>query len=82
MLSFDPISNSKIEETMHQLKMISQLSTPQYATSLKLRMTAFSMHKDEDASGGKVGYLAEYASTKKFLILPRRNNPKNNIRKI
>ena len=76
--ALDPISTLKIEETMHQLKKDFTIIIVTHNMQQALRvsdMTAFfNAIKDEDASGGKVGYLAEYGTTKKIF-----NSPKEKI---
>tara|TARA_B100000131_G_C18116649_1_gene611509 strand:- start:577 stop:1419 length:843 start_codon:yes stop_codon:yes gene_type:complete len=73
--ALDPISTLKIEETMHQLKddftIIIVTHNMQQALRVSDMTAFFNAIKDEDASGGKVGYLAEYASTKKIFNSPR-----------
>ncbi len=76
--ALDPISTLKIEETMHQLKKDFTIIIVTHNMQQALRvsdMTAFfNAIKDEDASGGKVGYLAEYGTTNKIF-----NSPKQKI---
>ena len=76
--ALDPISTLKIEETMHQLKKDFTIIIVTHNMQQALRvsdMTAFfNAIKDEDNSGGKVGYLAEYGTTTKIF-----NSPKEKI---
>ena len=76
--ALDPISTLKIEETMHQLKKDFTIIIVTHNMQQALRvsdMTAFfNAIKDEDGSGGKAGYLAEYGTTNKIL-----NSPKEKI---
>ena len=76
--ALDPISTLKIEETMHQLKKDFTIIIVTHNMQQALRvsdMTAFfNAIKDEDNSGGKVGYLAEYGTTNKIF-----NSPKEKI---
>ena len=73
--ALDPISTLKIEETMHQLKKDFTIIVVTHNMQQALRvsdMTAFfNAVKDEDAAGGKVGYLAEYGTTKAIFNSPK-----------
>ena len=76
--ALDPISTLKIEETMHELKKNYTIIIVTHNMQQALRvsdMTAFfNAIEYKDGDGGKVGYLAEFASTKKIF-----NSPKEKI---
>ena len=76
--ALDPISTQRIEETMHQLKKDFTIIIVTHNMQQALRvsdMTAFfNAVNDENAAGGKVGYLAEYGTTNKIF-----NSPKEKI---
>ena len=73
--ALDPISTLKIEETMHQLKKNFTIIIVTHNMQQALRvsdMTAFfNAIVHDDGDGGKVGYLAEYASTNKIFNSPK-----------
>ena len=73
--ALDPISTLKIEETMHQLKKQFTIIIVTHNMQQALRvsdMTAFfNAIEYENGDGGKVGYLAEYASTNKIFNSPK-----------
>ena len=73
--ALDPISTLKIEETMHQLKKKYTIVIVTHNMQQALRvsdMTAFfNAVEDGIGDGGKVGYLAEYASTNKIFNAPK-----------
>ena len=75
--ALDPISTLKIEETMHELKKNYTIIIVTHNMQQALRvsdMTAFfNAIAYEDGDGGKVGYLAEFNSTKKIF---RKNAPR------
>ncbi len=73
--ALDPISTLKIEETMHELKKNYTIIIVTHNMQQALRvsdMTAFfNAIEYEDGDGGKVGYLAEFNSTKKIFNSPK-----------
>ena len=73
--ALDPISTLKIEETMHELKKNYTIIIVTHNMQQALRvsdMTAFfNAIGFEDGDGGKVGYLAEFNSTKKIFNSPK-----------
>jgi len=73
--ALDPISTLKIEETMHELKKNYTIIIVTHNMQQALRvsdMTAFfNTIEHEDGDGGKVGYLAEFNSTKKIFNSPK-----------
>ena len=73
--ALDPISTLKIEETMHELKKNYTIIIVTHNMQQALRvsdMTAFfNAIEYEDGDGGKVGYLAEFNSTKKIFSSPK-----------
>ena len=73
--ALDPISTLKIEETMHELKKNYTIIIVTHNMQQALRvsdMTAFfNATEYEDGDGGKVGYLAEFNSTKKIFNSPK-----------
>ena len=73
--ALDPISTLKIEETMHELKKNYTIIIVTHNMHQALRvsdMTAFfNAIEYEDGVGGKVGYLAEFSSTKKIFNSPK-----------
>ena len=73
--ALDPISTLKIEETMHELKKNYTIIIVTHNMQQALRvsdMTAFfNAVEYEDGDGGKVGYLAEFNSTKKIFSSPK-----------
>jgi len=73
--ALDPISTLKIEETMHELKKNYTIIIVTHNMQQALRvsdMTAFfNAIEYEDGDGGKVGYLAEFDSTKKIFNSPK-----------
>ena len=73
--ALDPISTLKIEETMHELKRNYTIIIVTHNMQQALRvsdMTAFfNAVEYEDGDGGKVGYLAEFNSTKKIFSSPK-----------
>ena len=73
--ALDPISTLKIEETMHELKKNYTIIIVTHNMQQALRvsdMTAFfNAVEYEDGDGGKVGYLAEFDSTKKIFNSPK-----------
>ena len=73
--ALDPISTLKIEETMHELKKNYTIIIVTHNMQQALRvsdMTAFfNATEYEDGDGGKVGYLAEFDTTKKIFNAPK-----------
>ena len=73
--ALDPISTLKIEETMHELKKNYTIIIVTHNMQQALRvsdMTAFfNAIAFEDGFDGKVGYLAEFNSTKKIFSSPK-----------
>ena len=73
--ALDPISTLKIEETMHELKKNYTIIIVTHNMQQALRvsdMTAFfNAIEYKDGDGGKVGYLAEFNSTKKIFSSPK-----------
>ncbi len=73
--ALDPISTLKIEETMHALKKNYTIIIVTHNMQQALRvsdMTAFfNAVEYKDGDGGKVGYLAEFDSTKKIFSSPK-----------
>ena len=73
--ALDPISTLKIEETMHELKKNYTIIIVTHNMQQALRvsdMTAFfNAIEYEDGDGVKVGYLAEFNSTKKIFNSPK-----------
>jgi len=73
--ALDPISTLKIEETMHELKKNYTIIIVTHNMQQALRvsdMTAFfNAIEYEDGDGGKVGYLAEFNTTKKIFNSPK-----------
>ena len=73
--ALDPISTLKIEETMHELRKKYTIIIVTHNMQQALRvsdMTAFfNAIEYEDGDGGKVGYLAEFNSTKKIFNSPK-----------
>jgi len=73
--ALDPITTIKIEETMHELKKNYTIIIVTHNMQQALRasdMTAFfNAIEYEDGDGGKVGYLAEFNSTKKIFNSPK-----------
>ena len=73
--ALDPISTLKIEETMHELKKNYTIIIVTHNMQQALRvsdMTAFfNAIEYVDGDGGKVGYLAEFNSTKKIFSSPK-----------
>ena len=73
--ALDPISTLKIEETMHELKKKYTIIIVTHNMQQALRvsdMTAFfNAIEYKDGDGGKVGYLAEFNSTKKIFSSPK-----------
>jgi len=73
--ALDPISTLKIEETMHELKKNYTIIIVTHNMQQALRvsdMTAFfNAIEYEDGDGGKVGYLAEFNSTKRIFNSPK-----------
>ena len=85
--ALDPISTLKIEETMHELKKNYRIIIVTHNMQQALRvsdMTAFfNAIEYEDGDGGKVGYLAEFNSTKKIFSSPKeKNNSRIYLREI
>ena len=73
--ALDPISTLKIEETMHELKKNYTIIIVTHNMQQALRVTDmtafFNAVEYKEGDGGKVGYLAEYASTKKIFNSPK-----------
>ena len=73
--ALDPISTLKIEETMHELKKNYTIIIVTHNMQQALRvsdMTAFfNAIAFDDGFDGKVGYLAEFNSTKKIFSSPK-----------
>ena len=73
--ALDPISTLKIEETMHELKKSYTIIIVTHNMQQALRvsdMTAFfNAIAFDDGFDGKVGYLAEFNSTKKIFSSPK-----------
>ena len=73
--ALDPISTLKVEETMHELKKNYTIIIVTHNMQQALRvsdMTAFfNAVECEEGDGGKVGYLAEFNSTKKIFTSPK-----------
>ncbi len=73
--ALDPISTLKIEETMHELKKNYTIIIVTHNMQQALRvsdMTAFfNAVEYAEGDGGKVGYLAEFNSTKKIFSSPK-----------
>jgi len=73
--ALDPISTLKIEETMHELMKNYTIIIVTHNMQQALRvsdMTAFfNAIEYEDGDGGKVGYLAEFNTTKKIFNAPK-----------
>ena len=72
--ALDPISTLKIEETIHELKKSFTIVIVTHNMQQALRvsdMTAFyNAEIQENAAGGKVGYLVEYDKTEKIFNSP------------
>ena len=76
--ALDPISTLKIEETMHELKKNYTIIIVTHNMQQALRvsdMTAFfNAIAFDDGFDGKVGYLAEFNTTKKIFNSPKEKN--------
>ena len=81
--ALDPISTLKIEETMHELKKNYTIIIVTHNMQQALRvsdMTAFfNAIEYKDGDGGKVGYLAEFDTTKKIFNSPKEKTTKEYI---
>ena len=76
--ALDPISTLKIEETIHELKksftIIIVTHNMQQALRLSDYTAFFNAEQLDGASGGKVGYLAEYNQTQKIFNSPKQES--------